>query len=61
MLTNVSHEIGRRILDFSLGFAEGVGGQVDSLDDGVFAVMPQGVELTDADMDRLRSDGTIAR
>lgn len=58
---NTNIETAKRILDFSLGLATGVGGQVDGLGDRVFAVMPQGVTLSDADIDRLVADGTIER
>ncbi|MBP3885674.1 MAG: cell division protein SepF [Olsenella sp.] len=58
---NTNIETAKRILDFSFGLACGIGGRVDELGDRVFAVMPQGVELAQADLDKLVSDGTIER
>jgi cell division inhibitor SepF len=34
---------------------------VDELGDRVFVVMPQGVELSDSDINKLVADGTIQR
>lgn len=58
---NTNIEIAKRILDFSFGLTCGVGGQVDELGDRVFAVMPQGVTLSQSDLDKLASDGFIER
>lgn len=57
--TNI--DTAKRILDFSFGLACGIAGQVDELGDRVFAVMPQGIELGQADIDKLVADGTIER
>ncbi len=58
---NTNIETAKRILDFCFGLACGIGGQVDELADRVFIVMPEGVELSDADIDKLVADGTIER
>lgn len=58
---NTNIETAKRILDFSFGLTCGVGGQVDELGDRVFAVMPQGVTLSQSDLDKLASDGIIER
>lgn len=52
-------EIAKRIVDFSLGFACGVGGSVRELDERVFVVLPAGVELSRGDLDKLAKDGII--
>ena len=58
---NTNIEIAKRILDFSYGFSVGIGGTVEELGDRVFAVMPQGVTLSQSDLDKLASDGFIER
>lgn len=54
-------EIARRILDFCFGLSFGVNGSVEELGDRVFAVLPAGISLSQADIDRLVADGTITR
>ena len=58
---NTNIETAKRILDFCFGLACGLGGVVDELGDRVFVVMPQGVELSDSDINKLVADGTIQR
>ena len=58
---NTNIDTAKRILDFSFGLACGISGQVDELGDRVFVVMPQGVQLSQADIDKLAADGTIER
>lgn len=57
--TNI--EVAKRILDFSLGLTCGMGGAVEEIGDRAFVVLPEGIELTDADIDKLVADGTITR
>lgn len=57
--TNI--ETAKRILDFSLGLSCGINGAVEELGDRVFVVLPQGMELSDADIDKLVSDGTLEK
>ena len=54
-------EVAKRILDFCFGLSFGVNGSVEELCDRVFAVLPAGISLSQADIDRLVADGTIAR
>jgi len=54
-------EVAKRILDFSFGLSFGVNGSVEELGDRVFAVLPAGIRLSQADIDRLVADGTITR
>lgn len=49
----------KRILDFCFGLACGIDGSVEELGDRVFVVLPQGVELSDADVAKLRSSGAL--
>jgi len=56
---NTNIDTAKRILDFCLGLACGLGGNVDSLGERVFVVLPQGIELSDQDVDKLVKDGTI--
>ncbi len=58
---NTNIETAKRILDFCLGLSCGIGGQVDELGDRVFVITPQGMELSDADINKLVQDGTIER
>lgn len=57
--TNI--ETAKRILDFSLGLSCGINGAVEELGDRVFVVLPQGMELSDSDIDKLVSDGTLEK
>ena len=50
-----------RILDFCFGLACGLGGSVRDLGDRVFVVLPAGIELSQADLDKLAQDGVIGR
>ena len=54
-------EIAKRILDFCFGLSFGVNGTVEEVGDRVFAVLPAGISLSQADIDRLVGDGTITR
>ncbi len=54
-------EVAKRILDFCFGLSFGVNGSVEELGDRVFAVVPAGVSISQADIDRLVADGTITR
>lgn len=58
---NTNIEVAKRILDFSFGLSYGVGGAVEELGDRVFVVLPQGISLSQADLDKLASDGDLAR
>ena len=61
VFTQTDLEAAKRILDFCFGLSFGVNGSVEELGDRVFAVLPAGISLTQADIDRLVADGTIAR
>lgn len=61
VLTNTNLEVAKRILDFTLGLSCGVGGQVDELGERVFVITPEGVELSDQDINKLVHDGIIER
>ena len=54
-------EVAKRILDFCFGLSFGINGSVEELGDRAFAVLPAGISLTQADIDRLVADGTITR
>ncbi len=58
---NTNIEVAKRILDFCLGLTCGLNGAVEEIGDRAFAVLPAGVELSDADLDKLAADGTITR
>lgn len=57
--TNI--EVAKRILDFSFGLSCGIMGSVEELGDRVFVVLPQGMQLSRADLDKLAADGYIER
>ena len=54
-------EVAKRILDFCFGLSFGINGSVEELGDRAFAVLPAGISLSQADIDRLVADGTITR
>lgn len=56
---SIKVETAKRILDFCFGLACGVDGTVEELDDRVFVVLPQGIELADSDMAKLKDDGLL--
>lgn len=58
---NTNIETAKRILDFCFGFSYGVNGEVSELGDRVFVVLPQGVALSDADINKLVADGDLVR
>ena len=59
VLTNVSHEIGRRILDFSFGVVSALGGKVDHAYGSVFVLTHDVNGLSDKDRETLRAQGLI--
>lgn len=58
---NTPIETAKRILDFCFGFSCGVDGKVEEIADRIFVVLPQGVELTQGDIDKLARDGVLGR
>jgi cell division inhibitor SepF len=54
-------EVAKRILDFCFGLSFGINGSVEELGDRVFAVLPAGLSISQADLDRLAADGTLTR
>lgn len=58
---NTNTEIAKRILDFSFGLSYGLEGAVEAIGERVFVVLPQGMELSQADLDKLAADGDITR
>lgn len=61
VFTQTDLEVAKRVLDFCFGLSFGVNGSVEELGDRVFVVLPAGISLSQADIDRLVADGTIAR
>lgn len=59
VFVGVRTEVAKRVLDFSYGFACGLGATVRELGDRVFIVLPQGCEVKDSDVAKLRADGYI--
>ena len=58
---NTNTETAKRILDFCFGLSFGIDGEVTELGDRVFGVLPAGVELSRADVDKLVADGDLTR
>lgn len=58
---NTNIETAKRILDFCFGLSCGLNGEVRELGDRVFVVLPAGIELTQADIDKLVADGDLVR
>ena len=59
VFVGVRTEVAKRVLDFSYGFACGLGASVREVGDRVFMVLPQGCEVKDSDLAKLRSDGYL--
>lgn len=58
---NTNTETAKRILDFCFGLSFGLDGEVRELGDRVFAVLPAGIDLSKADLDKLVADGDLVR
>lgn len=58
---NTNIECAKRILDFCFGLSYGLNGEVTELGDRVFAVLPEGIELSKTDIDKLVADGDLVR
>lgn len=61
VLKNTNTEVAKRILDFSFGFSYGIEGSVEEIGERVFVVLPQGTQLSQADLDKLATDGDITK
>lgn len=59
VFVGVRTEVAKRVLDFSYGFACGLGASVREVGDRVFMVLPQGCEIKDSDLSKLRADGYL--
>ena len=57
----VRTEVAKRVLDFSYGFACGLGASVREVGDRCFIVLPQGCEVKETDLAKLRQDGYLKR
>lgn len=55
----VRTEVAKRVLDFSYGYACGLGASVKEIGDRVFMVLPAGCEVKDSDLTKLRDDGYL--
>ena len=59
VFVGVRTEIAMRVLDFSYGFACGLGASVREIGDRVFMVLPAGCDVADSDIEKLRSEGYL--
>lgn len=59
VFVGVRTEVAKRVLDFSYGFACGLGASVKELGDRVFMVLPAGCEVKNSDLTKLRDDGYL--
>ena len=59
IFVGVRTEVAKRVLDFSYGFACGLGATVREVGDRVFIVLPQGCEIKETDLAKLRQDGFL--
>ncbi len=60
VFVGVRTEVAKRVLDFSYGFACGLGASVREVGDRVFMVLPAGCEVKDSDISKLRADGYLS-
>lgn len=61
VFAGVRTEVAKRVLDFSYGFACGLGASVREVGDRCFMVLPAGCEVKDSDLAKLRSEGFLKR
>ena len=59
VFVGVRTEVAKRVLDFSYGFACGLGASVKEAGDRVFIVLPAGCEIQESDLSKLRADGYL--
>lgn len=59
VFVGVRTEVAKRVLDFSYGFACGLGASVKEVGDRVFMVLPAGCEVKQSDLLKLRDDGYL--
>lgn len=59
IFVGVRTEVAKRVLDFSYGFACGLGASVKEVGDRVFMVLPAGCEVKESDLKKLRADGYL--
>lgn len=55
VLDDTDPDIAQRILDFSFGLSFGIGGEVQPVDAKAFLVLPAGIQVSQAEIDRLLS------
>lgn len=58
---NTNIEVAKRILDFSFGLSQGMGGEVRELGERVFVVLPPNMTLSQSEIDKLVADGDLVR
>ncbi len=59
VFVGVRTEVAKRVLDFSYGFACGLGASVKEVGDRIFIVLPQGCEVKESDLAKLRTEGYL--
>ena len=61
VFVGVRTEVAKRVLDFSYGFACGLGASVKEVGDRVFMVLPNGCEIKESDLAKLRQEGYLKK
>ncbi|MBY4797916.1 cell division protein SepF [Collinsella sp. AGMB00827] len=61
VFAGVRTEVAKRVLDFSYGFACGLGATVRELGDRLFIVLPAGSEVRESDLAKLRQEGYLKK
>lgn len=61
VFAGVRTEVAKRVLDFSYGFACGLGATVREVGDRVFIVLPSGCEVKESDLAKLRQEGYLKK
>lgn len=56
VLNDAPDDIAQRILDFCFGLAFGIGGEVQPTGGKTFLVVPEGIQVSDSELDRLRAE-----
>lgn len=61
VFVGIRTEVAKRVLDFSYGFACGLGASVKEIGDRIFMVLPAGCEVKESDLAKLRQEGYLKK
>ncbi len=56
VLSDTPSDVAQRILDFCFGLSFGIGGEVQPVGDRAFLVLPEGIQVSQSELDRLANE-----